>query len=272
MAEVKEEIKEILNQTEQSEKEEQNAEDSKKIEEVFLGRQEVFIQEYGSIIFELPNAGMALEGDRVVAKFKTEHLRKGDLLTDAELKAIHNKPVVIKQDDQDITIGSGEWTDKQEREMEDLPDEIQGSWEMFVAYREEYQQIKQQMLELTNSKEDKTKKKQLGIKFNKVQKSALAQHDIVLNQKAHLLELQSTRVRLFSDSLEEQAFFEKIKLYAPSCIKIERDGKEDFLWKSEDEMLGAKFAATRIITLFNLFVRGLDVRFFGDAPEEATSS
>jgi hypothetical protein len=270
MAEVKE--KEILNQTAESEKEQQAADDGKKLEEVFLGKQEVVIKEYGTIIFELPKTGLALEGDRVVAKFKTEHLRRGDLLTDAELKAIYNKPIVVKQDGQDIVVGTGEWTDKEEREMENLPSEIESTWEMFIVYREDYQKIRQEMLKLTKSKEDKAKKKKLDTQFDKAQKRALEQHDVVLKQKARLLELQATRVRLFSDSLEEQAFFEKIKLYAPSCIKIKRKGKEDFLWKSEEEMFGAEFAATRILTLFNLFVRGLDVRFFGDAPEGETSS
>jgi len=266
------EDKGILEQTEESEREEQAADDNKKVEEVFLGKQEVYIKGYGDIIFELPRAGLALEGDKVVARYKTEHLRKGDLLTDAELKAIYNNPVVITQGGQEITVGTGEWTDKEENEMDQLPEAIQGTWEMFVVFREDYQSIKLEMTSLGNTKADKAKKKKLEVSYDLAQKKALAQHNTVLTQKARLLELQATRVRLFSDSLEEQAFFEKIKLYAPSCIKIMRDGAVDFLWKSEEEMLAAEFTATRIITLFNLFVRGLDVRFFGDAPDEVTSS
>lgn len=262
----------ILNETKDSEKEQQIADDSKPLEEVVSGRQKIYINGYGEIIFDMPKAGVALEGDRIVAQFKTVHLRKNDYFTDGQLKAIYNKPTVISIDGKDITVGNGEWTEKDERELESLPDKIQQYWEDFIHLREGYQEIQQEILTLTNTKKNKAKLKVLDENSLKAQKSALEQHGLILALKARLLELQATRVRLFSDSLEEQAFFEKVKLFAPSCIKREVEGKEDYLWHSVDEMLDDEFTATRILSLFNLFIRGLDVSFFGDALEEPTSS
>lgn len=262
----------VLNETKDSEKEQQAANDSKALDEVVSARQKIYIKEYGEIIFDMPRAGVALEGDRIVAQFKTEHLRKNDYFTDGQLKAIYNKPTVISIDGKDITVGNGEWTEKDEKELESLPDKIQQHWEDFVHLRELYQEIQQEILTLTNTKKNKVKLKTLDVKSLEAQKVALTQHGEILSLKARLLELQSTRVRLFSDSLEEQAFFEKVKLFAPSCIKREVGGKEDFLWHTMDEMLDDGFTATRILGLFNLFIRGLDVSFFGDALEEPTSS
>lgn len=262
----------VLNETEDSEKQQQEADDNEKLAEVLSGRQEIFITGYGNIIFDMPNTGLALEGDKVAARFKTEHLRKSDFLTDAQLKAIYSKPTVIEIDGKEMVVGSGEWTEKNERDIETLPEKIQSNWTTFMDYRSAYQAIQQEILALSDLKKNKAKKKSLETKLHGLQNQALEQHQIVLGLKTELVRLQTVRVRLFSDSLEEQSFFEKVKLYAPSCIKIKKDGKEDFLWHSEEEMFSDKFTATRIISLFNLFVRGLDVSFFGDAPEGETSS
>lgn len=271
--EVKDKVNsDILNSTEDSENELQSAEDNKKLNDVLTGRQEIYITGYGAIIFDMPHVELALEGDNTAAKFKSKHLMSGDYLTDAQLKAIYNNPTIVKVSGKELTLGTGEWTEKDEREMDDLPANIQNNWDMFLSYREEYQTLKQEILAVPKIAKNKAKIKELTTRQDNAQKRTLDQHQIILSLKGKLIGLQATRVRLFSDSLEEQAFFEKIKLYAPSCIKIEKDGVVEPLWKSTQDMLNDKFTATRIITLFNLFVRGLDVRFFGDAPEEETSS
>jgi len=263
--------KTVLEVTEQVEKEEQVAEDGKLLDTVMRGAQDVYLEGYGTVHFEFPPTGLALEGDQRQVQYKTEHLRKGTYFTEAELKAIYNKPVVIQVDGKDITVGSGEWTAKDEKEMEDLPVEIEKVHEMFIIHRGDYQQLKQELLSLPNTKKGKDKKKELETKQTNAETLAMQFYEKTLRLKAKLLELQATRVRLFSDSLEEQAFFEKVKLFAPSCIKKKEGDDYVYLWNSEEELLQDKYSATRVLSLFNLFVRGLDVRFFGDAPGEETS-
>ena len=80
MDEKQEELLKKLKETDESEKEKQEGEDGKKLKDVLTGRTELYVDGFGTIIFEQPDAGLIMDGDQIAAKFKTHHLRKGDLL------------------------------------------------------------------------------------------------------------------------------------------------------------------------------------------------
>lgn len=258
----------VLDITEEAENAELEADDNKKLDNLKKGAQEIFINGYGFICFEYPNTELILQGDEIASKFKTKCLRNGEYLSEAQLKHIYSQPTTMKIEGKNVIIGSGEWVEKDEQEMEDLPKEIDGLWEMFVSFRKEYQDLKQKLFILTDSKENANSKKEMEEKLNKIQETAMEYYNKVLKKRARLLELQTIRIRLFSDSLEEKAFFEKLKLFIPSCIKIKKDGKFEFLWKTINDFLHDEHLSMRVVGLFNLFIRGLDIRFFGDVPED----
>jgi len=263
--EIKEEFKKKLNETIDSEKEIQDSEDSKTAEEIIRGSQEVFIRGYDWLIFNWPDVERTLEGDDIFAKFKTKHLRNNDLMTTSQLKAVYNNPITIKVDGKDVVVGSGEWTEKDERRLEEIPKEIDEKTEAFNAYRVEIQELKEQI--------KKRKNKQTEEKLNKYMENAFECYSNITKLNLEHIELQTKRINLFSTSLEERAQFEKVKYYAPYCIMSKNgDGTLNPLWKDETEMLKADQTAVRILSLFGLFLRGVDVSFFGDLLGGQTQS
>jgi len=261
-----------LKETAESDKEQQIAEDNKKINVVVNGAQELFVNGVGTVIFEFPNAELTMEGDMITAQFKTTHLRKSDLLTEAQLKAIYNKPVVIQLEGKDVVIGNGLWTDAEERDLENLPKQLDESTENFRNYRQEYQELEVQLLALEDNEANKEKRATLEGQRNKIFAETERIYLETVELRKQIIDLQTKRIQLFASSLEEMSFLEKIKLYAPSCIKIKKeDGSVDFLWKSPKDFLTDNTVAVKLIGLYNLFLRGIDVSFFGDRPEGGTS-
>ena len=212
---------------------------------------------------------MVIEGDLIDAKFKTTHLRKGDLLTRSQLKAFYKRPVTAEIDGEKIDISEGQWNDRHERELEDLPKELEDAASLFADFRNEYQEVEKEIMALSDAKKYKAKKKELEKQLERKYQGAEESYIKTMSLRTKVLELQALQIELFSPCLEERANFEKVKFYAPKCIKIKKeDGSEDFLFKSKEDINSAPFAATRVISLFSLFIRGVDVSFFGDAPEE----
>ena len=264
------EFKAQMNETVESEKAEKDAIDSKVINKVIEGRQEVFIKGYGTIIFDYPSAGLALEGDQLVTKFRTKHLRENDILTEAQLKAIYKQPITTKIGGKDVVIGNGEWPESYDNDLESLNHDISNCQIDFSMYRGEYQLCKTELEDLGDKKPKK--KEQLQKKMEDHETKAYKSYTKILELKQKQLELNTLRARLFADSLEEQSFLEKVKFFAPSCIKQNKNDELVPLWEDLEAFEKDTFVATKIITLFNLFLRGLDISFFGDVPEGTTSS
>ena len=138
---------------------------------------------------------------------------------------------------------------------------------MFNAYREDYQKNNEELLKFPEN--SKNKKKEACLKKKEdLHKEAERYYLDMIKLEKEQLELQTRKLELFSGSLEEMANFEKMKYYAPKCIKIPKGESEDFLWKDDADMKNSAFAVTKIIGLFSLFLRGVDVSFFDDAPDE----
>jgi len=263
------EFKETMRQTDESETAEERALDSEALETVVAGRQVVYFDGYGDVIFDFPDTGLAIDADTVATRFRTKALRSGEFLTESQLKTIYRQPTTVKVDGKDIVIGNGEWPEKYDRELDQLPKLALEAHTHFTNYRAEYQKNRDEAAAL----EESTKKTQLQEKRNKAETSALDYYQVWLKHKARQMELGSLRAKLFADSIEELAFFEKIKFLAPACTKQADDkGVEAPLWKSEDDMRKDTFNATRVIAAFNMFMRGLDVSFFADAPDESITS
>lgn len=250
------------------EKEEQQTADAEVLEEIVEGRQVVYINGYGEIIFDFPSPGIALQADSAAIKFKTQKLRSNEFLTEAQLKAIYRRPTVISIDGKDQEVGSGEWTDENEVRIDALPGEIEYADKDFLEAREKYHLVKD---ELDKTSEEK-RKEELEKKLEAFEQTALEFFNAGAKLKSEQLDLNITRTRLFSGSLEEQVFFERVKYLAPSCIKIKVEEQVAPLWKNFEAFEADKFAATKVLALFSLFLRGLDVSFFGDVPEGTTPS
>lgn len=264
----KKELEEKLRQTDDSEKEAQRAEDNDKLQGVLTSAQEIFILGVGTIQFSYPDVGHIMAGERIYAKFKNRELKKGELLTVRQLKAIHGQPVTIEVEGKNVVIGDAAWTEENEREMDDLPNEIAAQDALFNAYRLDYQEVETQLLEET----DEVAKESLVYKRSQLFDQCEDLWAAILKKRMRLTELQTTHLELFATSLEEQARFEQIRYYAPHCVKVLRNKKFVPLWKSDDELIKSQMDSTRVLSLFSLFIRGVDVSFFADAPGEQTSS
>lgn len=258
------EFNNLMKSTDKVEKELNEAEDSKKLSEVVTGSKSIYIEGYGELVFFHPSPKLAMDGDLAAAQFKTMHLRAQDLLTEAQLKAIYSQPVKVNVDGKEIVVGSGEWTDKDEHRLEMLPTKIDGQLEMLLSYREDYQKCEDSKVGVKKGK----KMESICAEQKKAEDNARKIYDNIINERRELLDLQTKRLQLFSTSLEEQAYLEKVKIYAPACIK--RDGK--LLWEKEDDFLNDNIGAVRVLSLYNLFLRGVDISFFDDAPVEEISS
>lgn len=264
------EFEKHLSVTKEVEKEQQTAEDNEKLQEVVIGRQELYLKPFGTIIFDMPSPGLSLKADQVAAKFKAYNLRHGEFLTNAQLKAIYNQPITITVDGKEVKVGNGEWPEKNEVELESLQSKIDDALAMFEVCREEYQNFD---TELLAAKPNTKQHKELSEKVEKAKAKARTHYDSLLSLRSRQLQLTSIRAILFADSLEEQAFLEKVKLFVPSCIKKkDKDGNITPFWNSIEEFENDKFSAVKIVAYFNLFLRGLDISFFGDVLDEVTSS
>jgi hypothetical protein len=263
-----EEFKEKLKETKESENAQQQAQDNIELNKIITGRQVINITGFGDVIFDFPGAGLAIEGDMLAAQFRTKHLRAGDLFNEEQLKHIYKQPTKVQIDGKETTVGDGLWTDKNEQEVTRLNNTIKSHQEMFIKYREEYQVFE---LDLIKHKPDSKKYNDLVERKNAVEEKARKEYTGLLDAKIKQLELATLRAKLFADSIEEMAFFEKVKLFAPSCVKKVADGKEVPLWSSKEEMLLDTHLATRVISIYSLFLRGLDVSFFADVPEGTIS-
>ncbi len=249
------------------EQEETKAEDNKKLDEVISGRQELFIQGMGDIIFDFPSSDLINEGDEAVAKFKSYHLRKGELLTKTHLKAIYGRPVSINVDGVDVVVGQGDWTEKEEQRLEDLPDEMKTVEDEFNYFRQEFQDLQDELVAITDTAKNKAKRKNIEKKCESIMNDCRNLYEKRLKLKQENYELNLKCLDLFSISLEEQAIHEKIKIFAPSCIKIKENGSEPHLLNSDEQIKTNTFLYNRVLSLFNLYIRGYDVSFFGDVPD-----
>lgn len=257
-----------LKVTKETEDQQKTAEDSQKLKEILEGEQTIYIKGYGDILFEYPKAGLVIEAERLEAEFKATSLRNSTFLTEAQLKAIYGKPVVIEVDGKQIEVGSGEWSETNDRLMEELPEQIKELETQFDIGREAYQEFDRDLLKATKKADKKILKEKMKLKAEET--FSIRQES--LEKQKELLELQMKRLQLFSSSLEERAFFEKIKLYLPSSVfKMNGSGGEatkEPLWKNYEEFENSKFLASRVISLYSLFIRGADISFFGDVREE----
>ncbi len=262
-----EEFKAKLKETIESEKDQQQAQDNVDLAKIVTGRQIVNIAGYGEVIFDFPNAGLAIEGDMIAAQFRTKHLRLGDLFNEEQLKHIYKQPTKVQMDGKEVVVGDGLWTEKHEQELTKLADTVKAHQELFWDYREKYQLFENDLVGL---KENTAKYTNLVAKKNEIEEKARKEYTKLVAAKVRQLELSTLRAKLFSDSIEEMAFLERIKLFAPVCLKKIVDGKEVPLWATKEEMMADTHLATRVISIFNLFLRGLDVSFFADVPEGTT--
>jgi len=266
--EVQEAVDDKLAKTKELEDELQATEDAGQLDEVLTGRKLVNIDGYGKLMFEFPDTGIILEGDRISATYKTSHLRKGDLLTRTQLEAIYQAPIEVEVDGVTIKVGDGQWTAKEKIRMEEeLPDDMKQRMEVLDFLRDEIQEVSDKLLPMTKNTKAK---KDLEESQQRKQHELTDQMTKILELKKEQLKLQTKYMELFSMSLEEMSNFERVRYYAPKCIKkVNEDGSVgDFLWKSDEELQKTSFAGTRIITLFTLFVSGANISFFEDAPEE----
>ena len=257
-AQIREQFKDVIVKTKEDEKEEQNVEDKEKGEEIITGSQQLYLSSFGTVQFEWPSPKLTIEGDRLYAQFKAKHLRLGDLMTEAQLKAYYGRPLTLELDGKEIIVGQGEWTKDDDNKLEEIPLDIERATEVFDMIRDDLQKTQDQLLKKKNNKKFKDK-------ISDFTEQAYEAYKKVIKLKLDLLELQSLRISLFSVSLEEQALLEKVQLFAPNCIKIIKKDKGTLLWKSKDDMLENGDQGTiRLLSLFGLFLRGGDIRFFGD--------
>jgi hypothetical protein len=269
----KEEFEEKIKETAELEKEIEQASDSRRLQDVLTGAQEIYVASFGTLQFEHPTPGLAIKGDSIVAAFKSKHLRLGDYLSIEELKFIYQAPIKVKSvDGQDVVVGDGIWTEKQEKELEDLPVDIQQLTEMFDSYRKDIQDSDKKIKRLGKDKKNNTKRNQLENVRQNAYDKAFSLFDTIIDKKKKHLELQTKKIELFSLSLEEQAFFEKIKLYLPECVKHKKDGKWEQVWNNLGEVENSenRLGTLRVISLYSLFCRGVDVSFFGDVVDGQT--
>lgn len=230
----------------------QQADDNLKAQEILTGSQEVYVNPFGWLKFEWPTLGLVMEGERTFALFKHREMLKGELLSESQLRT--------------ILIKNKEWSEEEESILEELPKEIKSDMEDEEVYKTDYEESETQMLASTNEveKEELNKKVQEKIEaFTNFQNERK-------RKEIKLLKLQQKKLTIFSSSLEQFASLEKIKLYAPQCIFIKTNDGYDYLWKSSEDFNKAKFTAARIIGLFNYFLNGVNVSFFGDTPGDPT--
>lgn len=258
MDNVKAQVQEHLNTPTEIDKEKQSADDGRRLQEVMSGRREFYYPAFGTIAFEYPNTGIVINADRMVAEFKSAQLKKGKLLTKDQMKAIYRQPVFIEEDGKRIKVSDGLWTVENDNRLEELPREITTKQRLFNEYRDEYQQLKTEQL----GEVEEAVKQDYEERLLRRENEAAEVYKELLELNQELIELQSKHLELFSNSLEEQANFERIKYYAPRCVRYMKDGKEDFLWKSDQDLLDARFNSTEVLSLFSLFVRGTDISFF----------
>lgn len=262
MTQEEKEFQEALKKTKEVEKEEQKANDDSKARNIIRGAQEVKLEPFGTLVFEWPSVGLSLQADAVQARYKTDHLRKQDIMTEEQLKAIYRRPVTIEIDGKEIIVGSGQWTEEDEELLDSLPKEVKNKDDYFVDVRSRIHELDTELLSLTKTSK---KRARLEEEKTKLEEEAYTIWTDTSQVRLKLLEHQNKRMMLFASSLEEQAHLEKLKLFCPSCIKVkDENGNVDFLWKTEDDMLQDGFESIQVITLYNLFLRGVDVSFFGD--------
>lgn len=256
---IKQEFEEQVKVPVEVDKEIQEAEDNIKVASILYSKQEFKLNGIGTILFEWPKIGLSNEGDDLVAKFKAKHLRDGELMTNAQLMAVYAKSITVKQDGKEVIVGNGEWTQTDELQLEEIPKVIEDQVETFNSFKNDIQDIDTKLLGMRTSK---NKEKLESEKFKKVEQAYELYKKIAQN-KLDLLSLQQKKIILFAISVEERANSERMLLYGPRCIFIMRNGEKEPLWKDMNDMKNdERPEALRIISLFNLFLRGGDVRFF----------
>lgn len=272
---VEKELKDALSIDKDTEKVIIESEDNAKLQSVLTGSQTINTEEYGPVVFIYPGVELSLKADKASAQFRAKALRENLYLTDRQYLAIYNQPLMIDVDGKQVKIGSGDWPESQEREYRDeLPEKLRKLNENFSVTREMFQEQEEEILQLPKDSDNyETTLAELQKKRDSLEQRAREIYNQLMTIKARHMELASLRARLFSDSLEEQLITERIKILAPGCIK-KYNNKHSLvpLWNSEKELLEDGFAATKILALFNLFLRGFDVSFFGELPVDQTSS
>ena len=251
------------------------SEDNIKLNSVLSGSQTVNTEEYGPLIFIYPGVELSLKADKISAQFRAKALRENLYLTDRQYLAIYNQPLMIDIDGKQVKIGNGDWPESQEREYRDeLPKKLKVLNENFSITRQLFQEQEEKILQFPKDSENYDATLiEMQKERDSLESRAKEIYSQLMATKAKQLELASLRARLFSDSLEEQLITERIKILAPGCIKKYNDKHSLVpLWNSEKELLEDGFAATKVLALFNLFLRGFDVSFFGELPVDQISS
>ena len=255
MVDVKKEFDDKIAVPMEVEKEIQNNEDDKLARPILSSEQTVSVDGIGRIIFKWPKTGLVMQAESIVARYKALHLRKGDILTQDQLKAIYCRSTKITNSDGIEEVLEGPWTEKQANRLEELPKVLNEKALVFDEYRNQLKELKLQLETLKGSEQEPSKQDEYDARYQ----DAFNLYIDITNDRLELVDLQTKHYELFCGSLEELANFEKIKLFAPHCIfKIDNTP----LWKSEAEMEQCDFNGVKVISLFSLFLRGVDVSFF----------
>lgn len=228
-----------------------------KQKEITEGIKYVPTNTFGTLIFEYPNLGLQLEGDRIFLDMKHKHLLKGDLLSQHKMAILLGEPMTVccPSCQKKVQVGEGTWDEKKEKEIEILNDEIQEHSEKFNNYRREMQEIVDKII----PDMDETKLKTLENKRDALKKKAFKQFEFITHKRARSISLVYQKYNLFQGCIEEVADNARTKFLAPRCIK-KMDG--NLLWSSEEEMLKGGPEAGRIFGLFHFYLRNVDVNFF----------
>ena len=270
MADKDKAFEDFLLRNEDDEKQEQQVKDNERLQEVNTERKEIQLSGIPyKLVFEYPDIGISIAADRVVAEFKARELQSNTLLTSKQLKAIKSRPVTVTINGTEKVVGDPEWSAKDDIILEEHGAKINEVTQELISARLEYQEVCDALDNIKKS--DKGKRDQLAKRKNQIYDFALEAYNRQLKLKKELLSVQLKEMDVLNGSLEEMAHLEKIKFLAPKCIKKIDDGKESFLWESEEDFCNAKFSATTILSAFSLFLRGGDISFFDVAPEGATS-
>lgn len=246
----------------------QQAQDDELLQEIHTERKKIKLKGVPhTLIFEYPDLGISLKADRIVAEFKATELRAGKLLTSKQLKAIARQPTTAIINGKEEVVDKAEWTVNDDQILDEYPRKINDTGLDLIVAREEYQEVKEQLDSVKGKEKEKLEKRR-----NQIYDQASKLYSDYIRLKRDLLDTQLKEMRLLNGSLEELANLEKLRYLAPKCIKkIDKDGKEDFIWKTDEDFQNAPFDNATILSVFNVFLRGGDISFFGVVPEEPIS-
>lgn len=274
MENVDKRFEDFLLQTMESDEAVQNAGDNQLLQEIYTERKKIKISGVPfPLIFEYPDIGLSLIADRIVAEFRAKELRIGKLLTNEQLKAIASRPMTIEENGKNIVISKPQWSEKDEQILAEYPRKINDITIELITARQEYQEANMLRQKIQGEGKDAEHERAKADKRKQsIYDQAYKIFDQQIKLKKQLLETQLKEMQVVNGSLEDISNIEKIKYLAPKCIKkVNADGSEEFLWKTDDEFTNAPFSVTTVLSVFNVFLRGGDISFFGVLLEDQTN-